>query len=190
MHRDVLFIQGAGAGAYAEDRLLAASLERALGADYEVHCPQMPDEDNPSYAAWTTEIETRLVGFNCAVTVVGHSVGGSVLLKYVCERAPGPRIAGLFVLAAPFWGASEGWRWDEGTLPADAASKLASNWPLLLYHSRDDEVVPFGHLALYAARLPRATVRALDEGGHQFRNDLAGVAADVRQSLEGIAGRR
>ena len=32
MTKQVLFIQGAGAGAYAEDKALAGSLQRALGA--------------------------------------------------------------------------------------------------------------------------------------------------------------
>ena len=41
---DVLFVQGGGQGAYNEDAALAASLERALGGEYEVHFPRMPDE--------------------------------------------------------------------------------------------------------------------------------------------------
>lgn len=102
MHRYVLFIHGAGTGAYAEDRLLAASLQRDLGAEYEVHYPQMPDEEHSPYGAWSTEIARRLAGFDDAVTLVGHSVGGSVLLKYLCEQGPTRRVAGLFVVAAPF----------------------------------------------------------------------------------------
>jgi hypothetical protein len=51
--------------------------------------------------------------------------------------------------------------------------------PISLYHCRDDAVVPFDHLALYAQALPRATVRAFDEGGHQLNNDLSAVARDI-----------
>ena len=140
----------------------------------------MPDEENSPYAAWRAEIDRRLSSLNGAVALVGHSVGGSVLLRYLCERRV-QRLAGLFVIAAPYWGADEGWRWDDGTLPADAASKLAGAWPLFFYQSRDDEVVPFGHLELYAARFPRATFRALDGRGHQFRNDLTEVGADIKR---------
>jgi hypothetical protein len=178
----VLFIQGAGAGAYAEDRLLADSLQRKLGTDYEVRCPQMPDEENSPYPQWKAEIDSQLAAMKGAVTLVGHSVGGSVLLKYLCERRPTKPIAGLFVIAAPYWGASEFWSWDEGTLPADAAAKLAGDWPLIFYQSRDDEVVPLAHLALYAAKLPRATIREFDGRGHQFKNDLSAVAADIEKS--------
>ena len=186
----VLFIQGAGAGAYAEDRLLADSLERELGAAYEVQCPQMPDEENSPYPQWKAEIESRLAAMKGPVALVGHSVGGSVLLKYLCDAKPTRQIAGLFVIAAPYWGASEFWSWDEGTLPADAATRLAGDWPLVFYQSRDDEVVPFAHLAMYAAKLPRATFREFDGRGHQFKNDLAEVAADIRRATSTPGGSR
>lgn len=184
MQKYVLFIQGAGAGAYAEDRLLADSIERELGAGYEVQCPQMSDEENSPYREWRAEIDARLAAMNGPVALVGHSVGGSVLLKYLCDCKPTRQIAGLFVIAAPYWGASEFWSWDEGALPADAAARLAGDWPLIFYQSRDDEVVPFAHLALYAAKLPRATVREFDGRGHQFKNDLSEVAADVRKASD------
>jgi serine hydrolase len=181
MNRPVLFIHGAGTGAYAADRLLADSLQGALGAGYDVACPQMPDEENVPLSLWNEEIDRRLAGASAPVALVGHSVGGSVLLKYLCERRAASRIAGLFVIAAPYWG-GEGWQWDDATLPADAAAKLSGDWPLIFYYSRDDEIVPFAHLALYAAKLPRAIVRTFDAGGHQFGNDLAVVAADIQHS--------
>ena len=181
MSKHVLFIQGAGAGAYAEDRLLADSLERELGAAYAVQCPQMPDEENSRYLQWKAEIDSRLAAMEGLVVLVGHSVGGSVLLKYLCDGKPPRQIAGLFVIAAPYWGASEFWSWDQGALPADAATRLAGDWPLIFYQSVDDEVVPFAHLAMYAAKLPRATIREFGGRGHQFKNDLSEVAADIKR---------
>jgi predicted alpha/beta hydrolase family esterase len=73
-------------------------------------------------------------------------------------------------------------------LPEDAAARLAHVPHIYLYHSRDDEIVPFAHLAHYAATLPQATVRELGERGHQFGNDLAEVAEDIRRT-ETTAGR-
>jgi len=105
MQTFVLFIHGAGAGAYAADRLLAASLQRSLGVDYEVQCPQMPDEDNASYAAWQAEIDVRIAGMKGAVALVGHSVGASVLLKYLCERQRTRQVIGLFLIAPPCYAA-------------------------------------------------------------------------------------
>jgi uncharacterized protein len=59
----------------------------------------------------------------------------------------------------------------------------AAEKELFFYHSRDDEWVPFAHLALYAEKVPHANVREFDGRGHQFDDDLSEVAHDI-QSLK------
>jgi hypothetical protein len=58
----VLFIQGGGEGAYEADAVLAKSLQRALGDEYDVRYPQMPDESNPDMQTWKTKILKRVRG--------------------------------------------------------------------------------------------------------------------------------
>jgi predicted alpha/beta hydrolase family esterase len=48
-----------------------------------------------------------------------------------------------------------------------------------MYHSRNDEIVPFAHLALYAEKMPHAQIRSL-ERGHQLNGDLSEVVADIK----------
>jgi serine hydrolase len=175
----VLFVQGGGKGAYNEDAVLAASLARALGGEYELHVPPMPDEADPNVKAWKRKISAELSRLRGNVLLVGHSVGGSILLKYLSEEEVKKPIAGLFLLAAPSWDEDQ-WNFDDLKLPRNIAEKLASIPRIFLYHSRDDVVVPFAHLALHGARLPQATVRAVDGRGHQFGNDLTDVAKDIR----------
>ena len=175
----VLFVHGAGEGAYEDDELLVASLRDALGPSYEVRYPRMPLEDSAHYTDWTAQIVSALPSPGTEVVLVGHSVGGSVLLRFLCEESVEASVTGLFVIAAPFWGADDFWDWDEARLPEDAAEKLTTVPRIFMYHSRDDEVVPFSHLALYSARLPQATIRPLDVGGHQLKNDLVDVAHDI-----------
>lgn len=179
MQKPVLFIHGAGDGAYEEDELVAASLRDALGPGYAVRYPRMPTADSATYEDWIAPIRAELARPDPPVSLVGHSVGGSVLLKYLSETRVAPAIAGLFVIAAPYWGADDFWRWDEARLPSDAATRLAYLPRVILYHSRDDEVVPFDHMALYKALLPDATFREVDGRGHQFGNDLGDVARDI-----------
>lgn len=62
----------------------------------------------------------------------------------------------------------------------DQVARLALYEPP--FNSRDDEIVPFAHLALYAAKLPQATIREVDGRGHQFGNDLADVAEDIMRT--------
>jgi pimeloyl-ACP methyl ester carboxylesterase len=89
-------------------------------------------------------------------------------------------IAGLFLIAAPFVG-TEGWQVEEDAPPEDFASKLPEGLPVFLYHSRDDEWVPYAHLALYAEKLPQATIHEFDGRGHQFDGDLSEVARDIKE---------
>jgi predicted alpha/beta hydrolase family esterase len=180
MKKYVLFIQGGGQGAHDEDAVLAASLQKALGAEYDVRYPQMPNEASPEMQAWKARIATELGALDGQVILVGHSVGGSALLKYLSAEHVGKPIAGLYLLAAPSWD-DEHWDFDDLRLPRDIAAKLARIPRIFFYHSRDDDVVPFAHLALHAARLPQATIRESDGRGHQFGNDLVDVARDIRR---------
>ena len=177
MRRRVLFVHGGGEGAYEQDLRMAASLQDTLGGGYEVLCPKMPDADSPNYAAWRDHLESELAGSEGEIYLVGHSLGDSILLKYLSEEEVRESVAGVFLVAAPFWGA-ENWEVDEYVLREDFALKLPAELPVFFYHSRDDETVPFAHLALYAEKLQQATINEFDGRGHQF-DDLSEVAHDI-----------
>jgi predicted alpha/beta hydrolase family esterase len=179
MKKLVLFVHGGGERAYEEDKKLAENLRDKLGAAYDVRCPQMPGADSPEYWAWRDRIAEELAAPDGEAILVGHSLGASILLKYLSEAAMEKPVAGLFLVAPPYWGA-EDWEVSEYELRPDFASKLPEDLPVFIYHSRDDEVVPFAHLALYAERLPRATIREFDGRGHQF-DDLSEVALDIKE---------
>ena len=180
MKKQVLFIHGGGEGAHQEDKKLAASLKDVLGAAYDVRCPKMPDEDRPEYEAWKDQIAQEFTALDGEVILVGHSLGASILLKYLSEEKVEKPVAGIFLVAPPYWGA-EDWEVSEYALQKDFASKLPEGLPVFFYHSRDDEWVPFAHLALYTEKFPRATIREFDDRGHQFDDDLSDVARDIER---------
>ena len=180
MKQPILFVQGGGEGAYAADGKLVASLQRALGAAHEIRYPKMPDENDPDYGKWKPVIAKELASIEGVAIVIGHSLGGSFLLKFLVEERPPNKIAGIFLIATPYWG-GEGWRYEgyeRVELPRDFSSSLPREARIFMYHSRNDEIVPFAHLALYAGKLPQARTRSL-ERGHQLNNDLSEVVADI-----------
>jgi predicted alpha/beta hydrolase family esterase len=106
-----------------------------------------------------------------------------VLLKYLAETVRRPAVAGLFLVATPFWGTD----FPELTLPPDFGPRLRDLSPIYLYHSRDDAEVPVEHLEAYRRALPHARVRVLDDRGHEFNQArFPELAADIR----GLALRR
>lgn len=177
MHKHILFIHGGGAGAHEADAKLAASLQTALGSEYDVQNPQMPNEDSPEYTTWKKEIAKALGAMKGTVILVGHSLGASMLLKYLSE-AKIDSLAGVFLIAAPYWG-TEDWQVEEYALSNGFAAELPTASTIYFYHSRDDEWVPFAHMALYAEQIPQAVFREFDGRGHQFNDDLSEVAADI-----------
>src|SRR5687768_880252 len=85
VNKQVLFIQGAGNGAYKADEKLVASLRQLLGREYEVHYPAMQNEDQANYETWKREIEKQFAALAGMVIVVGHSVGASIVIKCLAE---------------------------------------------------------------------------------------------------------
>lgn len=182
--KQVLFLQGGGAGAFHEDRKLAESLSDALGSAYQIHYSAMPHEDDPDYELWRQKIEQMMEQLGDGVLLCGHSVGAYILLKSIVEHQLASKPAGIFLIATPFVGTG-GWQIVGMALPEDTAANLPRNVPLFFYHARDDETVPFAHLALYRQKLPHAVARELEQGGHQLNNDLSAVAADIERVVNG-----
>ena len=125
----VLFIQGAGAGANAEDALLADSLRNELGRGFVVRYPAMIDEDNADLVPWSRQIDAEIASLDGDVIVVGHSVGASIVAKHLSETELDPQIVGMFLLATPFWGGDGIWTWEEGKLERSAAGRLSGRVP-------------------------------------------------------------
>lgn len=88
----VLFIQGGGKGAHSEDALLADALKQALGPKYDVCFPRMPGESDPSVESWKQKISLELSHTSGKVILVAHSVGGSILLRYLSEEKVGNQL--------------------------------------------------------------------------------------------------
>jgi hypothetical protein len=179
MVNQVLFVHGGGGGAYDEDSRLVASLRAELGTGYVVRYPEMPNEEDPDYDTWTNLIAGELAAMGSGAVLVGHSIGASVAVRAVVDGRIGESLAGVFLLAAPFWYDHDFWRWDDVKLPSNAAERIPHGLPVFLYHGRQDEVVPFSHAEMYARALPQATVRRLDGRNHQLNDDLTEVARDI-----------
>lgn len=140
----------------------------------------MPGAEEPHYAPWSERLGQILDEDDGPLVVVGHSLGGSALLKHVAETERREPITGLLLVAVPFWGREEDWEL-EWALPEnwpDPSTKLP---PTFILHSRDDEEVPFAHLGRYAQRIPAATPRLLEGNGHLFdHGELTEIAETVR----------
>jgi uncharacterized protein len=175
----VLFIQGAGSMHEPEGSgRLAAYLTRELGSAFRVIAPEMPGADDPHYQPWRDRIDQELQTIDKEVILVGHSLGGSVLLKYLAEGSYPKPVRGLFLVSVPNWG-PDGWAYDEYAAPPEVGSRLPP-LRIFLYHSVDDPEVPFAHLGYYQEKLPTAIARPIGGAEHSFVEGLPTLVDDIK----------
>src|SRR5688572_2135877 len=172
MTRQVLFVQGGGAGTHDEwDNKLVASLTRELGPAFDVRYPRMPNEEEPSYPAWKEALGKELAALGDGAILVGHSIGATILIAALSERPPRSKIGAIVLISAPFVG-DGGWPADDMTLPPDLDARLPTDASIHIYHGLDDETAPPSHAELYARAIPRAHVHLLPDRDHQLNDDL------------------
>lgn len=179
MMNKVIFFHGGGSREdYDADEKLVASLKSELGAGYFVSYPFLPNDGSPDLGR-RGQINREIAESDDGVILVAHSLGASMLLVCLSEFGIDKKIAGIFLIATPFWQGEENWV-EAFKLQPDFAKKLDKEIPLFFYHCRDDEDVLFEHLDIYKQQLEWATFREIPAGGHQLGDDLSLVAADIR----------
>jgi uncharacterized protein len=183
MKQQVLFIHGGdGKEDHEADAKLVASLREGLGEGYEILYPLLPNDASADFGR-KKQIGEQLSLIGGEVILAGHSLGASMLLKYLSETTTPHDITGIFLLATPFWSGPEDWK--QGFILQTGFAERLPKAPIFLYHCRDDEEVPIEHFGRYAKALPQATLREITTGGHQFGNDLSVVVEDMRRCGKG-----
>lgn len=180
MKKEIFFVHSAGPqNDHEGSNNFVLKLAKSLGNDFLLHSPPMPTPENPRYIAWKMALQSSLpVGGNKAA-LIGHSLGGSVIVKYLSEGLCQLPIAGLFLVGAPYWGA-RGWAVDEFMFQRDFQSRLPAIDKIFVYHSRNDRFVPYSHAQLYTKTLPQSAMRTIDGDDHEFRDGLPVLVEDIK----------
>lgn len=183
MTKTILFIHSAGSqGENQGSSCLVSYLKSELSGKYHFRHPLMPDPTSPTYARWKDTFEDVLSLIDGELILIGHSMGGSFLLKYLSEEASEAMpILAVFIVAAPYWGIDNDWPLKDYFLEDDFAKYLSYISQLFLYHSRHEEMVPFKHHQLYSKKLPQAITREIDGNSHLFESGLPELVEDIYQ---------
>ncbi|RNF39009.1 alpha/beta hydrolase [Planococcus salinus] len=181
MKKQALFIHSAGPQGKGEGSTgLLEYLQKELGDDLEWIAPQMPNPENPAYAEWQEQLRKEIGLLDDGAILVGHSIGGSALLKFLSEEELGKKFTALFTVAAPYWGINDDWKKEDFTLAENFTSRNSLLPKLVMYHSAGDPVVPFSHVERYAKELPSADIRKLEGGDHLFLDGLPELVEEIR----------
>ena len=140
-----------------------STLPEVLGEEYDVLAPVMPNKTNAQFSEWSLWFEKMFPFLQDGVMLIGHSLGGMFLARYLAERVLPRRIAALFLVAAPH---NQSGECGDFTVPESLDGVARQVEKIFLFHSADDAVVPFSELAVYAQHLPNARSMTFTNRGH------------------------
>jgi len=140
------------------------SLAAELGNEFEVIRPQMPCAVNAKFAEWKIYFEHFLPFLRDGVILMGHSLGGIFLAKYLAENDFPVKIKATILVAAPFEDDFE--PLGDFNFSTDLAKLNEQGGEIVLVQSQDDKVVPFFHFEKFTAALPQSKTIIFTDRGH------------------------
>jgi uncharacterized protein len=156
------------------------TLGDSLGSDYEVLLPRMPNKENARYSEWKIQFDKIIPLLENEVVLLGHSMGGIFLAKYLAENQCSKAILASFLVAAPFDTAEADYSLGDFELPDDLNNFVKQGGLIKLYASKDDPVVPFADIEKYKKALPSATVKVFEDRGHFTQPAFPELVEDIK----------
>ncbi|CAN5749600.1 hypothetical protein BH11PAT2_BH11PAT2_01520 [soil metagenome] len=141
------------------------NLQKTLGDSYEVILPRMPNSNNARYAEWKIWFEKFLPQFEENIIFIGHSLGGIFLTKYLSEEKYPKKIKATLLVAAPY-NAPDDHPYVDFNILTDLSGLERQGGEIILYHSKDDDGVPFTNFERYQRELPSAQTRIFEDRKH------------------------
>lgn len=145
------------------------SLVTELGENYDILLPRMPNGTNARYKEWKIWLDNITKVLNDEVVLIGHSLGGIFLAKYLSENTLPKRVIAAVLVAAPYDNAESADGKEsliDFTLPSSLERFAKQCGKIYLLHSQDDPVVPFAQLDKYKSALPNAETVVFEDREH------------------------
>lgn len=124
---------------------------------------KMPCKENASYDAWAIAFERYLELVADARILVGFSLGGIFLAKYLSENEVS-RVSKVVLVAPPFDDTLSSEPLTNGFVLGDLSQ--LSDYDVTMFFSRNDTVVPIEHAEKYRRAVPSAKIVVLDAADH------------------------
>ncbi len=163
---------GEGKGSYNLVKYLRSKLYGA----YDILFPKIAEPKAPTYAKFKAMFVSSLAKITEPVILIGHSLGGSLLLKYLSEEKPDISIAGLFLVSTPHWKSNM----KEFELKENFQNSLKEIPAVFLYRSKNDADVPVDNLQFYKSAFNNAVVHELPGKEHIFTKGLPELVSDIK----------
>jgi len=165
---------------YQEKKYWREAVIAATTETHECHTLKMPNPNWADYTAWSIWFEKMVPYMRDEVVLVGHSLGGGFLLRYVSENKLPVPIAQLHLVAPVVTGDLEDCEGFTTDLAVWQGFKSEIK-EVHLWHSSDDPYVPIAHSEALLAAWPKATLHSFTNRGHFIGEDFPELLTAIQR---------
>ena len=156
------------------------SLGERFGNSFEVIFPRMPNSMNAKYKEWKIMFEKLFPFLNNNLILLGHSLGGIFLAKYLSENKFPKKIKATFLVSAPYEAKNKKHSLGDFTLPKRLDKFRRQGGKIFLYYSKDDKVVPFSDMEKYIKALPETEAVIFKKRGHFDQTEFPEIVRKIK----------
>jgi len=150
-----------------------------LGDKYEILAPRMPNKQNAKYEEWKIWFGRMIPFVKDNVVLIGHSLGGLFLAKYLSENKFPKKIKALFLVAAPH---SQTKDIGNFKLKKDLQKVREQCQNIHLYQSEDDPLVAASEAQEYQKSWPEAKLHIFPDRGHFNQKSFPELVREINRS--------
>lgn len=162
--------------------------DRELGKKFEIIRPRMPLSDNAQYDEWKIHFERYFPYLRNNIILVGESLGGIFLAKYLSEHKFPKKILSVYLVCPPFDNTLSGEDLVGGFKLKNDLSLIEKNTKnLSLLFSKDDDTVPVAHAEKYRIKLRTAKIHIYkSKSGHFNISTFPEIIKMIKKDIEGM----
>lgn len=154
-------------------------LAENLGEEFDVLTPKMPNEQNSKYVEWKIWFDKLIPYLEDNLILLGHSLGGIFLTKYLSENILPKKIRALILVATPFNTPKIHPLGD--FLITEPSDKISEQVKIIfLYQSEDDKIVPFPNSSHYKEYLPKIELNIFKDRGHFSDEEFPEIVEKIK----------
>jgi hypothetical protein len=113
--------------------------------------------------------------------LLGHSLGGTFVAKYLSENDFPKKILATFLVSACYDDEASGYSLDDFALPQSLEKLKEQGGKIFLIQSKDDKVVPFKDFEKYKKDLPMAETMIFEDRGHFDQSEFPEIVEKIKE---------
>jgi predicted alpha/beta hydrolase family esterase len=156
------------------------TLQEKLGEEFQVIAPRMPNQFDARYAEWKIWFEKIIPLLNDEVSLVGHSLGGTFLAKYLAENMLGKKITGLYLVAPAYDAEGTEYSMCDFVIPESLEKIEEQCKNIFLYQSTDDDIVPPLNAEKFLKKLSTAKLESFSDRGHFNQESFPELVENIK----------